>query len=943
MNRPLPNTIRTKSFYGSTAPSSRNNKSKQQHNNNNAPLPLRRPTTSPANHSSPSKNNDEYNKHDKKRKTSQAAAATTNKVVVRRHRNNHDHRRPYRIFTVAILFVITSLRRIVYKGNNLEFFTSLLDVDTVASSSSSSSTLKNSNHNGKKTYAAAEDSDLVIFYNLYIPPDKDDDGGVKNAIRVIEDQMGQISEELYLMEGGGVTNDTKSSNNNHQSNKGEKSEKSAVIFYNLIGNQHAFPSANMTSLCRTLHPRMTCELLAYYPHAGESVTLADVHDYCHAPFVVAKDATANNSTQTTTRVVYLHSKGSYHSQKENHIWRKQMTSASLHPQCLHPPDPQCDVCSAQFYIKYAIMFPGNMWAAKCSYIRTLLPPTDEEFYQKKRGSIKEFLLLQLWGVLSATLDTSNVEHFGLGRYAYEHWIASSPHIKPCEMHTTDVGPLILLGKDLQGRKFGPEYYDWGMAPRRIKSNLGGLRQPRLRLERNEERQFREYYFLPGNLLKWFHLYGSDGVPPPDSWVWQDFPAGERWKELVGQYGEHAVDEMVKQSNPKFHTAFASDDKKASEIYATTFFDEDILSGPNPPVVVFYQMSFPSGNEEKAMEIVKAQFEVLSMGQYDNATNTFDRSQKMLLYYTIAGGRSQDADSVANLCKDKSDMIICHNLGKFDSEGAYGEIFHPLRSFCNAKPTSVVIHITNRLQEYAHLKMDQFTLKIQEVTAAVTSKMCRLASSSSEESSSSCNVCGTEFYPLPFFHFTGNMFSASCDYVKDLMPPSMFERTMNDIAGDALLLQLEEVFTTKLIRFDTRILGSHQHSVEHWIGAHPNLKPCDVAPIGGETQSDETLSNQMKLYSMAIAPRRGSAPAAYLTDGQDVSELKRRLIRSLALREYYYLGGNVFRWDRLYGKVPNDDSWVWSWFPDGQLWEAAARTSGEKAVNELTKQFIVEEP
>ena len=141
-----------------------------------------------------------------------------------------------------------------------------------------------------------------------------------------------------------------------------------------------------------------------------------------------------------------------------------MTSASLHPDCLNPPDDRCDVCGAQFYIKYAIMFPGNMWTAKCSYIRKLLPPNDNdgEYIRKKEEAVKRFLMLDLWGVLAATLDTSNVEHFGLDRYAWEHWIASSPHIQPCEVHSTEVGPLILLGKDPQGREFGPEYYDWGM-------------------------------------------------------------------------------------------------------------------------------------------------------------------------------------------------------------------------------------------------------------------------------------------------------------------------------------------------------------------------------------------------------------------------------------------------------------------------------------------------
>ena len=122
-------------------------------------------------------------------------------------------------------------------------------------------------------------------------------------------------------------------------------------------------------------------------------------------------------------------------------------------------------------------------------------------------------------------------------------------------------------------------------------------------------------------------------------------------------------------------------------------------------------------------------------------------------------------------------------------------------------------------------------------------MCRLTSEEGEES---CNVCGTEFYPLPFLHFAGNMFSTSCSHVKELLPPALFETRMNDIASDALLAKIEEIFATRLVRFDERILGSYQHSIEHsiehWIGSHPDLRPCDIAPMtmdAGNEKHDET--------------------------------------------------------------------------------------------------------
>ena len=211
-----------------------------------------------------------------------------------------------------------------------------------------------------------------------------------------------------------------------------------------------------------------------------------------------------------------------------------------------------------------------------------------------------------------------------------------------------------------------------------------------------------------------------------------------------------------------------------------------------------------------------------------------------------------------------------------------------------------------------------------------SKMCT-------PSEDKCNVCGSEFYPVPFLQFAGNLFSATCGYVIDLLPPPTFEERMNDIAGDALVAKVAKVYTTKLAQFDERMLGSYQHSAEHWIGSHPDLKPCDVAPMNTKEINGRTLEEQMKHCSWSLAPHgRAGAPRGY---GIDVEvEPKFRLKRAKSLREYYYLAGNVLRWHRLYDKMPDATSWAWQWFPDGHSWLAAARTSGADAVNIMTKHF-----
>ena len=761
-----------------------------------------------------------------------------------------------RILAIALVFVATALAHIYSSSrSHATFIQSILDV--VPSFAS--------------RYGAADSAGLIIFYNLYIPPEGE--AGIANAINVIEDQIGQIADEMKKL----------------------NATKSGVVFYNLIGNEEAFTQEQMSNLCRRSHPNLDCQMLQYYSEAGEAVTLQDVHDFCHADRAMHDDS---------LRVVYLHSKGSYHSQKENHIWRRIMTSASLHPQCLRPPDDSCDVCGAQFYIKYAIMFPGNMWTAKCSYIRKLVPPNDGGRYERlKRESIKKFLFLRMWGVLDATLDTDNVEHFGLGRYAWEHWIASRPSIKPCEIHTTDVGPMILLGKE-QGREFGPEHYKFGMAPQRIDHNLGGRRQARLRLEANPDRQFKEYYYLPGNLLKWFTLYGSDGVPDENSWVWRDFPAGQRWKELVGLHKERAVDVMIQDSNPRFYSIYP---------------DAEVLRGVDVTIddqrettTVFYQIYVASNGRDQAMKAVEAQFEVLGRGQY----------QKIRLFVSVSGASPQEAETISSLCSGQPSIECRHVKGQGDK--MHGMALSILQRFCGSNPASNVVYLSNFLPGFSQNNVDKIydTRQIQTTTASVLSESCR--------PSNRCNVCGTHFYPLPFLGFSGNMFSASCSYVDKLLPLDQFEKEMNSIAGDALVGKVTEEYTDVLFGFNPRMLGSYQHSIEHWIGSHPDLRPCDVAPL---TETNVPYQEADKSLSAGEAPRRGSANP---TSIDQEKEEKFRRNREAALREYYYLAGNTLRWQRLYEKVPDDSSWVWNYFPDGQLWRAAVRTSGLDAVNELSK-------
>ncbi|KAL7537660.1 hypothetical protein ACHAXR_007985 [Thalassiosira sp. AJA248-18] len=757
---------------------------------------------------------------------------------------------------------------------------------------------------GNPKYAAAEGAALIIFYNLFIPHENQENSDIANAINVTRDQMGQVSAALHRLEDPA----------GHR-----KSERKGVVFYNLIGNEAALPPDKMSDLCHQLHPRLDCQRIEHYRNATESVTLTSLHDFCHSDL-----ATGMNRT----RVSYLHSKGSFHDHEKQAPWRRQLTNASLHPGCLYPPDDTCDVCGAQYYLLFASVFPGNMWTAKCSYIRKLLKPEEGgEYIRRREAAVKQDLILQSEGIIENNLGHHQDVFYGLDRYQWEHWVGGHPSLIPCEMHSPNIGFWDMVSGKVAGR-----HYDWGMGPRRmfIFDTPGESKRYSIK---NDESNFRQHYFLAGNIIKWLNLY--DAIPTQDSWVWKHFPAGNMWKEVVMKHGKKALHELIQRSKPKFQPPFASN-HSATVGSPTKIFDEESLSQAKPPIVVFYHISFPPGGDNKKAEaVLRDQFDVLSMGQYDNVPNSRSKSitilldRKVLLYYSIAGGSAQEKELVSQLCKDRSSNIICRQLGIYDSDFVSGETLSQLHSFCNVKPSSHVVYIANQFAGPDDKSKYDVT-KIKAATSAVMSKMC-------QPSEETCNVCGTEFYPLPFLQFTGNMFSASCGYVKNLLPPKKFEKEMYDVAGDAFIGRLRKQFTSQLFELTPRILGVKQYSVEHWIGAHPDLKPCDVAPMSTE-KIDGTIKDQMKHYSWSLAPRRGSSREPAKLAGEKESDF--RLKREAAFREYFYLAGNVFRWHRFYDKVPDADSWVWKWFPDAKSWETAA-SSGAEAVNAIATELSSE--
>lgn len=172
------------------------------------------------------------------------------------------------------------------------------------------------------------------------------------------------------------------------------------LYYVTIGKSFHFPTCP------------ECHHLAHYDEGQENQTLQHLYDYC----------TANPSE----RVIYMHSKGSYHPSKANDKFRSFLMNV-FSEQCLQMSTLSCNTCSVRFSPLPHHHSPGNMWMAECQYINMLATPSTFEaamgrlLQQAAAAHIKPFPNDISWAV-------------GSQRFSNEHWLHSHPSNSPCDLY-----------------------------------------------------------------------------------------------------------------------------------------------------------------------------------------------------------------------------------------------------------------------------------------------------------------------------------------------------------------------------------------------------------------------------------------------------------------------------------------------------------------------------
>jgi hypothetical protein len=183
------------------------------------------------------------------------------------------------------------------------------------------------------------------------------------------------------------------------------------------------------------------------------------------------------------------------------------------------------------------MFRGNFWTADCSYVNQLVPAQD--FEDRLRRIQETAQQLQNRNQLLVNLQEDMDMNFGRGRYASEHWIGSHPSFTPCDLTHT-----VSLQHWFQGSR--SQDFNWSMAPVAPLKAKWSYQPWKMvhRVVKFKPLSRREYFLLPGRILRWYALYND--VPPPSSWVWSWFPDGQFWREAVEKYGSKAVDIMTRE-------------------------------------------------------------------------------------------------------------------------------------------------------------------------------------------------------------------------------------------------------------------------------------------------------------------------------------------------------------------------------------------------------------
>lgn len=350
-------------------------------------------------------------------------------------------------------------------------------------------------------------------------------------------------------------------------------------------------------------------------------------------------------------------------------------------------------------------------------------------------------------------------------------------------------------------------------------------------------------------------------------------------------------------------------------------------------------------QELSLSIIEDQLQQVGMSYAASLDNL------SVYYYTI--GAELDLKWMYDLCTVRFN-ITCTRMGHF-LHGFEDKTLNALKQYCHENADDSVIYLHNK-GSYHPGKIMQTNWR-RSVTAASTSKLCLDGHSRDSEQ---CNVCGLLFQPLPAPHFPGNMWTAKCSYVNQLLSPEQYHVNRQKVDSWVESEKSNGTFSGVLFSLTSHFTGHDRYESEHWVGSHPSLVPCDVSQKPNLkywiNPTKKHLLDGLKMFQrsfdhfkFSLAPRHQIDDDWIWYSYAQVTDLildkypKNKDLDNLRMYDYFLLRGLLARWHIMYNQLPNttitpSNKWIWSWFPDGEKWRLGVEQHGPNAIYEVVKDI-----
>lgn len=363
----------------------------------------------------------------------------------------------------------------------------------------------------------------------------------------------------------------------------------------------------------------------------------------------------------------------------------------------------------------------------------------------------------------------------------------------------------------------------------------------------------------------------------------------------------------------------------------------------PSWTLFYHMYFPPNDAagyQHAASIVQEQLQMVGTS-FAAQRQQQQQQQSTSLYYTVIGDEIRNATWMQDLCRTNN--LQCTQIQHL-AEGQEDVTLQALYDYCqyeqrqdgtsnnNLSQVAVIYLHTKGSFHAAGPKFATQDIWRQLLTQAATHQNCLQAVTVGQ-----CETCSLLLQPLPGIHYPGNMWTATCQHIVRLLPPNTFAKRMDKVVHaftrirDDRHARLNTTFFAQM----PHMMGRMRFAAEHWLGSHPALqRPCDLSAHVTANLSrwlHPKESNKLSAANFTL----GFTPTFPIDDAHwDYFRYGKRghvvlSTPALRLRDYFLLPGQLFKFAHLYGAVPPADSWMWTWFPDANVWQEKIRLYGSK--------------